>query len=96
MLASLGVTGVLSALKYFIVVGNVSIATFCLFLNNNGGFWITVVDPAATSSVLALGRVLRDETGMDSVVVAKVSLSVEEQVGRFLGGSVAEKPLAFL
>lgn len=80
VLASVGVTWVLSARKYFIVGVIVSTSTFCLFLNNNAVFLATVVDSSAMTSVLlALGRVLRDGSGMDSAAVARMNLSVEEQ-----------------
>lgn len=97
VLASLGVTWVLSPLKYFIVVRNVSIATVCLFLSNNDGLRDTVVDsPAVSPVMLALGRMLRDGPGVDGTVAARVSLSVEAQVGHILRGSVAEESLVLL
>lgn len=78
VLASLGVTWVLSPLKYFIVVRNVSISTVCLFLSKNDGLRDTVVDsPTVSPVMLALGRMLRDEPGVDGTVAARVSPSVE-------------------
>lgn len=97
VLASPGVTWLLSPLKYFIVVRNVSISTVCLFLSNNDGLGDTVVDSSAVSPVmLALRRMLRDEPGVDSTVAARVNLSVEAQVGHILWGSVAEDSLVLL
>lgn len=96
VLASLGATWVLSPLKYFIVVRNVSISTVCLFLSNNDGLRATVVDPSMSPVMLALGRMLRDEPGVDSTVAASVSLSVEAQVGHSLRDSVAEDSLVLL
>lgn len=91
MLASVGAMWVLSLLKYFIVVVVVSISTFCLFLNTNGGFLTTVLDSSATmSTLLALGRMLWDEPITDSAAVAMVSLSVEEQFRHIAGDSVAK------
>lgn len=88
---TLGVTRVLTLVKYFTVVVIVSISTFCLFLNSNGGFLTTVVGSSArTPASLALGNVLGDKSGTDSAAVDRLGLSVGEQVWHIPWASVAE------
>lgn len=97
MLASVGITWVLSPPEYFVVVVIISISTFCLSLNSNSGFLTTVVDSSAmTPTLLALGKALWDELGTDSAAVATVSPSVEGHVRHIPGDSVAGTWLIFL